>query len=247
MVRFLEREGYDVAYCCNIATHNNPNLLQHRKAFLSVGHDEYWSLEMRRNITDARDRGVHLGVFSANTCYWQIRLAPSTVTAAPNRTIICYKNRDKDPLFERDNSRVTVRWRDNPVNQPEERLIGTQYTAQGSGDIVVSNAAHWIFNGTGLGNGDRLTGLAGYEIDRTFGNGPANLIRLCSSPITTSNNTVKIAEMTIYTAASGALVFATGSIQFSWGLDGWGGNASHPQVVNTDAQRMVVNLLSRFS
>lgn len=245
MLRFLEREGYDLAYCCNITTHNNPSLLQRRKAFLSVGHDEYWSWEMRRNITAARDEGIHLGFFSANSCYWQIRLEPSAVTATPNRTIICYRDHHKDPLAGADNARVTQKWRDTLVNHPEEQFIGVQFIAIGSGDIVVSHATHFIFEGTGLRNGDRLPGLAGPEVDGSFGGGPPNLIQLCASPITTAANQVKLARMTIYTANSGALVFATGSIQFSYGLDD-GANAWRAKFANPAAQRMVRNLFRRF-
>jgi hypothetical protein len=245
MLRFLEREGYDLAYCCNITTHNNPSLLQRRKAFLSVGHDEYWSWEMRRNITAARDEGIHLGFFSANSCYWQIRLEPSAVTAIPNRTIICYRDHHKDPLAGADNTRVTQKWRDTLVNHPEEQFIGMQFIAIGSGDIVVSHATHFIFEGTGLRNGDRLPGLAGPEVDGSFGGGPPNLIQLCASPITTAANQVKLAQMTIYTANSGALVFATGSIQFSYGLDD-GANAWRAKFANPAAQRMVRNLFRRF-
>ncbi|HEU4942527.1 MAG TPA: N,N-dimethylformamidase beta subunit family domain-containing protein, partial [Gaiellaceae bacterium] len=43
MVRWLERNGYDVSYFSGIDTaRSGPELLEHR-AFLSVGHDEYWS------------------------------------------------------------------------------------------------------------------------------------------------------------------------------------------------------------
>ena len=38
---------------------------------------------MRDHVEQARDRGVHLGFFSSNTCYWQIRLEPSRFTGAP--------------------------------------------------------------------------------------------------------------------------------------------------------------------
>src|SRR5262249_53955657 len=39
MVRFLEREGYDVTYATDIDLHSKPTLLTNRRAFLSVGHD----------------------------------------------------------------------------------------------------------------------------------------------------------------------------------------------------------------
>ena len=42
-IRFLEREGYDVTYCTDVDTHAQPDMLVKHRAFLSVGHDEYWS------------------------------------------------------------------------------------------------------------------------------------------------------------------------------------------------------------
>ena len=80
MVAFLEREGYDVSYTTDVDTHERGNLLIHHKGFLSVGHDEYWSRRMRRNVAAARNAGVGLGFFSANTMYWQIRYEPSPIT-----------------------------------------------------------------------------------------------------------------------------------------------------------------------
>lgn len=40
-LRWLEREGYDVAYATDVDTHRRSDLLPRHRAFLSVGHDEY--------------------------------------------------------------------------------------------------------------------------------------------------------------------------------------------------------------
>ena len=48
MVRFLERNGYDVSYIAGVDTDRRGNLLKNHKAFLSVGHDEYWSRRAAR-------------------------------------------------------------------------------------------------------------------------------------------------------------------------------------------------------
>lgn len=260
MLRFLEREGYDVDYCTNMTTHEGASSLRNHKAFLSVGHDEYWSGEMRRNVIALRDQGIHLGFFGADCCYWQVRMEPSPLTGQPLRTIVCYKGRfQEDPLFGVDNSRVTTLWRSDLVNQPEEQFIGVQFAFYPVyADLVVSNAKHFIFEGTGLGDGDTLPGLLGYEADRSFGGGPADLIQLCYSPASGTtepqthieeghaNTSAGFSEMTIYTARSGALVFATDSMQFNWGLDD-GANSSLAPLVNPAAQRMVRNLFFRFN
>jgi uncharacterized protein (TIGR03437 family) len=249
MVRFLEREGYDVTYCTDIDTHQNSALLLSHRGFLSVGHDEYWSWQMRRNVENARDAGVNLAFFGANTAYWQIRLEPSASTGAPDRTVVAYK---EDALrldpFAGDpvNSYlVTGRFRDAPVNRPEDALVGIMYqSANVFGDITVTNASHWIYAGTGLRNGDILPNLLGTEVDRVYSNPPAGIEVVAHSPFNPPLNHAfpyAPADMTVYTASSAAIVFASGTIYWPNGLDGF-----YKPYVHCAAQRMTRNLFARF-
>ena len=64
---WMEKEGYDVTYISNIDTHQNAKGLMRGKAFLSVGHDEYWSQEMFENVSAARDAGVNILFLSGNS------------------------------------------------------------------------------------------------------------------------------------------------------------------------------------
>lgn len=247
MLRFLEREGYDVGYITNHTTHSDRKALTRARGFLSVGHDEYWSNEMRANVERARDEGVHLGFFSANNCYWRVRFEPSALNGRPRGTMVCYKGADGDP-FLKDRERATVRWRDAPINRPENALIGVMYFLDPvDGDVVVDRADHWVFAGTRLQKGDLLPGLLGYEVDRIFeenGQAPRNLVRLCHSPAFNANTGLftDYADMTIYRARSGAYVFATGTIQWSWGLDDFGVSPR----TNEAAKQMTRNVLNRF-
>ncbi|BAZ28103.1 Ig domain protein group 1 domain protein [Cylindrospermum sp. NIES-4074] len=274
MVRWLEREGYDVTYSTDIDTHNNlievqsskPMLWLH-KAFLSVGHDEYWSWQMRQNVQAAREQGVSLGFFSSNTCYWQIRFEPSLITREINRTIVAYKEGvDLDP-FARDNNPkndylVTTLWRNKPVSLPEDALLGVMFeTFQVNADIVIdSTAPDWLLAGTQLNLNNtlsakannkqpleeiRLVGLLGYEVDRMFGNAPTNTVRIAHSPYK-YNGSTRYSDMTIYTTKSGAKVFATGSMQWSWGLDDFNAPRLRPSVLNNDAQAMTRNILAQM-
>jgi hypothetical protein len=117
-------------------------------------------------------------------------------------------------------------------------------------DIVVSDASHWVFAGTGLRNGDALPGLLGYEVDAIYGHGPASLERLAHSPFGDGGDRnapkTRYADMTIYTADSGALVFATGSVQWSWGLDGYNTPGWHTPRVNEAAQRITRTVIARM-
>lgn len=251
MVRWLEREGYDVSYSTNIDTHADGRLLERHKGWLSIGHDEYWTWHMRAHVEAARDRGVNLAFFSGNVCYWQIRLEPSLLTGEPHRTMVSYKDdalmRDPYALGGADHRKqLTVRWRDPPVNRPEESLIGVMYDGNPvDGDIIVTKPDHWIMAGTELRAGDRLPRLLGYEADRTFGAAPIGMTILAQSPYEFEGQP-HVAHMASYTLSDGTTVFAAGTIQWSWGLDDFNAPELRLSSLNPGAQQITRNVLARF-
>lgn len=251
MVRWLEQEGYDITYTTNIDVHTNPALLTSHKAFLSIGHDEYWTWEMRRHIEEARDRGIHLGIFSSNTCYWQMRLEPSPLTGEPNRTMVAYKENSSwhDPLAIEQNPGndylVTTQWRNAPVNRPEASLLGSMYIEVENpvdSAYVVEDAEPWMLENTGLEKGSLLPGVAGYEVDGWSASSPPGTRIIARMP---SGQTPGAA--TFYRAASGALVFASGSMQWSWGLDDYSAPHLRKSVLNPAVQQITRNILARFT
>ena len=77
LVRFLERNGYDVAYQSSIDTARfGASRLRAHRLFISSGHDEYWSGRARTAVEAARDGGVHLAFFSCNEAFWRVRFEP---------------------------------------------------------------------------------------------------------------------------------------------------------------------------
>jgi hypothetical protein len=109
--------------------------------------------------------GGNVAFFSGNVCWWQVRLE------AGNRIMVCYKDAAADPLAGIDDTRITVNWADAPVCRPENTLTGVgwrrgaQVDGQGTG-YVCRFPQHWVFDGTGLDDGDRFGGaLIGYETD----------------------------------------------------------------------------------
>jgi hypothetical protein len=79
-----------------------------------------------------------------------------------------------------------------------------------------------LIDGTGLQLGKRYgCDLVGYEWDRIFTNGatPAGLQILGRSQTQTGPNSFDSSDTTYYIAPSGAMVFATGSINWTRGLD----------------------------
>src|SRR6266516_2643409 len=225
MIRFLEKNSYNMAYASSVDLQTNPNLMASHKVFLSNYHDEYWSMTMHTNLQYALGQGKSAAFFDADSIYWQIRFDKSSSGVA-NRVITCYKDVALDPMSQTNPSLTTTLWRNSPVNMPENALLGEMYDSQFSWGKtfpwVVTNANHWIYNGTGLNNGDSISGVVGYEYDRIWNNGltPVGLVTLSSSPVTDIYGNNGTANGTIYTASPGnGLVFDAGTMYWEWKLD----------------------------
>ena len=113
-------------------------------------------------------------------------------------------------------------------------------------DVLIADASSWVFANTGLRNGDILAGLLGREVSAEEGSQPANTILLAHSPYKFTDGTTQYGDMTLYQAPGGAVVFSTGTIQWSWGVSSvspWG--PASPRV-NPAAQQITRNVLNRF-
>jgi hypothetical protein len=134
MVRWLERNGYDVSYSTGVDSDLRGEEILEHDVFVSVGHDEYWSANQRANVTAARDAGVNLAFFSGNEVYWKTRWENSIDSSGTShRTLLAYKetwaNAKIDPT-----STWTGTWRDDRFSppsdggQPENALTGQLFT-----------------------------------------------------------------------------------------------------------------------
>jgi hypothetical protein len=226
-IRWLERGGYDVSYLSDFDVDAHPTWLLAHRAYISLGHDEYWTKAMRDGVEHARDAGIGLAFLGANDDYWQIRLEPDS-HGVPSRTVVCYRIATLDPLYHKQNALVTVQWRQAPVSRPENALIGIMYltyAAQPRGwswYINPAEASSPLLAGTGLQPGVGYgCNMVGYEWDVMFANGqtPSDLHVLAISHAVSHSGTPSISETTYYVAPSGAFVFASGSITWSYGLD----------------------------
>jgi len=199
LIRWLERSGYDVTYSTSIDTHANGAELGNHKAFFSSAHDEYWSKEMFDAVEAARDAGVNLAFFGANSVYTQVRYEPSA-TGVPNRVMLCYRW-TPDPV---QGPTTTTEFRSPPVNRPEQTLVGVQYfLTLPNADYIVTNSSHWAYAGTGFRNGDAVRGIVGYEADIYMPNFPAP---------NSTNQTLLSVSPSPYTDSTGAIINASSSI-----------------------------------
>lgn len=259
MVRFLEREGYDVTYCTDVDIHENGGtLIPGHKGYFLAGHGEYWTWQMRDNVEGARDQNVNLAFFGSNTSYWQVRYAPSSITGDKDRTIICYKYEamkldpyalDGDPGND---YLITTQFRLPPVNRPEDQMCGAMYnepigTTPINTDIIVTDASSWVFQGSNVQNGTHLHGLLGSEVDQMFTDVPSGVASIAHSPYFDSAvGKTLYADMTVYTASSGSTVFDAGTKWWNWGLDSFTPGTVHPDLTNPIVQQATKNILSKF-
>src|SRR5438874_4093141 len=244
-IRWIERNGYDVTYATDLDTHANGSALRNHKAVLVVGHDEYWSKQIFDALEGARDAGVGLAFFAADTGSVQVRFEPSASGTA-DRVMVCYKSVALDPVS---GPTTTVAFRQPPVNRPEQALRGvlTSGLLQGQDYVgyVVTHSSHWIYAGTGLKDGDVVPGIVGYEIDsyKSVFPGPnsTDWTLLSSSPFVDYLGAPGVGNSSVYQAPSGAWVFSSGTISWSWALDGFWHQRADLRIPRTTA-----NLLDAF-
>jgi hypothetical protein len=218
LVRFIERNGWNVSYQTDVYTDADPSSLLTHRLDVVAGHDEYWSKIMRDAWDAARDHGVNLGFMGANAGYWQV------VMQDGGRSIMSYKSMyDPNP----DPALKTAMFRELIPPRYECELIGIQTQGVGQhwppGGYTVEDASDPWMQNTGFEVGDVVTGVVSVESDTIPGNETA--ASSCGHPLTVffhrdlGGDKDGNADATRYIAPSGAAVFASGSLQFSWGLD----------------------------
>jgi hypothetical protein len=242
MVRWLERNGFDVSYFTGVDSDRLGAEIRDHKAFLSVGHDEYWSGDQRTNVEAARDAGVNLAFFSGNEVFWKTRWEND------HRTLVSYKETHATTSID-PTSTWTGTWRDpRPFNpegaEPENALTGTAFLVNSGTRAIEVPAADGkmrFWRGTlaaNLAPTDTATlpdGTLGYEWDTDPDNGvrPSGLVRLSSTTAegldilkdygSTYGPGGATHHLTLYRDTNGAgpdaLVLGAGTVQWSWGLD----------------------------
>jgi hypothetical protein len=211
LISLAERLRLRVSYVTDIDLDTDPALLTGARALISLGHDEYWSQAMRDNAARARDAGTNLAFLGANADYRHIRLAPTPL--GPNRLEIDYKSFDLDPVSATDPAAATTwSWDTPPFPRPSSSLTGGYYQCNPvRADLVPADASSWLLQGL-VQPGEHVSGLVGGEYDRVnlAAPTPRPMQILFHSPVTCVG-THDYADVTYYTAPSGAAVFDSGT------------------------------------
>ena len=211
-----ERLGIPLSYFANVDLDARPGVLRGARGYVSMGHDEYWTPTMRREVRAARDSGTSLAFLGANTMYWRIRLVDRPSGA--NRLVVGYRSDAwLDPLRDAQPASTTARFRDAPAARPEHELIGMAYECYPvDADYRVVSPGWWGFRGTGLGYGDTVPGLVGPEADRVYPDrSTPRPLQILSHSSYSCRGVATSTQSAYYTTPSGAGVFAAGTLR--WG------------------------------
>ena len=182
-VQWAETEGYRLDFLNQYDLHADPTCLEPYSVAIIVGHDEYWTWEMRDAVDNFVDGGGNIARFAGNF-FWQTRMENDA------KTQVCYKVAGDDPQSKSDNKHLTTTsWDAEIVGRLCTETLGLTgfggvYTRFGSasprasGGLTVYRPEHWVFENTDLYYadqfGDAPSYIASFEVDGldyTFRNG----------------------------------------------------------------------------
>jgi hypothetical protein len=235
LLGWLEREGFDYDLYAETQFHFGALNLDAYKVLIISTHPEYWSSAMYNGLKSwVFERGGRLMYLGGNGLNCDVQFLDE-------QTCI-YRNGDGRKLRD-ESDRYESRF--HLYHESEANLLGVVYDDRGimtAAPYRVVDDAHWIFEGTGLKNGDifgekcqhqRIPGGAsGHETDKISKSSPANT-RLLAKGMNPNNGG---GEVVIHQPGNGAAVFSVGSI--CWPSSLW---------VDEGVSKITANVVRRFS
>jgi len=200
-----------VAYLTDLDIDAEPAALRGARAYVSMGHEQYWSPNMRRRVRQARDEGTNLTFLGANTMFWRVRV--ESLNSEP--LVVGYRaDADVDPVGPR---QQTGRFRDISPAESENTLTGMQYECfPVDAPYRVDSPGWWGFRGTHARYGATYDHIVWVEADRAYPlrTTPGNL-QVLSYATYSCNGVRTVTNSSYYTAPSGAGVFDAGTLRWS--------------------------------
>jgi hypothetical protein len=256
LIRYLERNGYNVKYVSSKDVDVDPTVLNNSKIVISSGHDEYWSDGMRNAFEAYRDSGKHMLFMSGNEVFWRTRFNG-------DRSIMyCYKDTlsatpPMDPIT------WTGTWKDTrwANRRPENLLTGTDFRMNGINhrSPVLSSgasfASHPVWRNSALLSANQtLTNVVGFEADSMLPvqTAPSAVILAgqnfnIDGSYANDNGSAYTGNGTLVWGVvsqrypSGGVVVGFGTCQWAWALDANHDRDATP--VAPAAQQFTINLL----
>lgn len=246
---WMESQGYDVTYVSNLDTHRDPDGLKRAKGFLSVGHDEYYTMAMFTGLKRLVQEGLNVAFFSGNVCCGLVALRPAG-SGEPDRIV---SRLDRFGGTHPEEFEWFPEARQLAQTAPSEStLVGarTPVPATGSGAWICAAPDHWLFADTGMRRGDGIPGLVGWE----YHGEPADIpgLEIVATGPTRSHHGQGTYTATIYPGPRGNFVFNASSCWWSHGLAEPPGHVrpltyeAIPHGPDPRAQRITANVLERM-
>jgi hypothetical protein len=245
---WMESRGDDVTYISNTDTHAAPAGLKRAKGFLSVGHDEYYTIEMFSQLKEAIAGGLNVAFLSGNVCCGRIDLRPGS-DGTPHRI---FNRVDRFGGILPEEGEALPEIKSFPSTTPNENtLVGarTIVPAVGTADWICRASDHWLFEGTGMKQGEGIPALVGWE----YHGDPADLpgLVIVASGATQSHHGEGAYTATVYPGPRGNFVFNASTCWWGDGLSeppGYVRPFAHasPEGPDPRAQRITANVLARM-
>ncbi len=233
LLGWLEREGFEYDYYAETQFHFDQFSLDDYEVLILSTHPEYWSRAMYERLKSwVNERGGKLLYLGGNGLNCEVEFLDEA-------TIVVHNGNERERLHEgKTDSRFHARV------ESEASLLGVAFTYDGimtSAPYGVKDAAHWVFAGTGLREGDLFGepslhrrcpgGASGHETDKISARSPKNVHLLAEG----TNPDKGGAQMVIYETSGGGQVFSVGSITWPSSI-----------LVDDAVSKITANVLRRF-
>ena len=152
-------------------------------------------------------------------------------------------------MFGKDDAATTQQWRDPPDPRPESVITGVLYECNPvSAPWVVYDPSNWIFAGTGAYKGERFPGMVGPESDRLNPGVPfPRPMQVLAHSSLTCDGFSTYSDSAYYTVASGAGVFASGTMRWVCAMRGPSCGHGLTRAAERFVDRATQNLLRAFA
>ncbi len=110
----------EIDSCTSFDLNDDPDPLNGCQLFISAGHDEYWSVEMRDRVEELVEGGGNAAFFSANVAWWQVRFE-----GPAGHIMACHKSAIDDPVAGQRPDQATGNWAS--TGRPENTLTGVSF------------------------------------------------------------------------------------------------------------------------
>ena len=239
---WLEREGYDYDVYSEQQLHDGDLDLDAYAILIISAHPEYWSRIMYLRVKNwVYERGGKFMYLGGNGLNCEVEFIDNSTIHFRNHLLT---SPGELGMWDPNDPTRYLESRFHRTVESEANLTGVVTTESGimtAAPYRAIDASHWIFEGTGLKNGDLFGakslherchgGASGHETDKMSASTPKNAVLLAKG----TNPDDGGAEIVTFDTPSGGAVFSVGSITWPASI-----------LVDDSVSRITSNVIDRF-